>query len=102
MISLPTTKFSVKSQAKGFDEVEHISYANVFSTKCTMPVGRQSSQKQYKALSIHARVSAAVNISLTWPWTEPCVFSITSRYAAFMDRSSPWNWHNGAPGGLPA
>lgn len=65
MISLPTTKFSVKSQAKGFDEVEHISYANVFSTKCTMPVGRQSSQKQYKALSIRARVSAAVNISLT-------------------------------------
>lgn len=70
---------------KVFDEVEHISYANVFSAKCTMPVGWQCSQKQYKALSIRAWDSATVNISLTWPCTEPCVFSITSRHAAFMD-----------------
>lgn len=73
------------SQAKHFDEIEHISYANVSSGKSTMPAEQQSSQEQYQALSVRAWDSAAANISLTWPCTEPCVFSITSRCAAFMD-----------------
>lgn len=83
--SLLTSKFSLKSQARLFDETEHISYANVSSGKGTMPAEQQSSQEQYQALSVRARDSAAANVSLTWPCTEPCVFSITSRCAAFMD-----------------
>lgn len=83
--SVLTSKFSLMSQASRFDETEHISYANVFSGKGTMPAEQQTSQEQYQALSVRAWDSAAANISLTWPCTEPGVFSITSRCAVFMD-----------------
>lgn len=60
-----TSKFSLMSRAGRFDETEHISYANVFSGKGTMPAEQQSSQEQYQALSVRAWDSAAANISLT-------------------------------------
>lgn len=60
-----TSKFSLMSRASRFDETEHISYANVFSGKGTMPAEQQTSQEQYQALSVRAWDSAAANISLT-------------------------------------
>lgn len=63
--SLLTSKFSLMSQAKCIDETEHISYANVFSGKGTMPAEQQSSQEQYRALSVRAWDLATANISLT-------------------------------------
>lgn len=73
------------SQAEHFDEPEHTSYADVSCGKGSTPAEQPGSQEQYRALSVRAWDSAAANISLTWPCTEPCVFSITSRCAAFMD-----------------
>lgn len=64
-ISLLTSKFSLMFQPKRFDEIEHISYANVYSGKGTMPAEQHSSQEQYRALSVRAWDSAAANISLT-------------------------------------
>lgn len=80
-----TSKSCLISQAKHFDETEHISYANVPCGKSSVPAERPGSQEQCRALSVCAWDSAAANISLTRPCTEPCVFGITSRCAAFMD-----------------